>query len=118
MIEDPCVRALVGSILAEVRHLRKENTVLKMSASIVIDRRPLPEAGGTPPSSGAKLFSPVSILLPLEVEALRFAVSDQFLESMGWTLDSKTGRVSRGERAIFRAGFATAIKKIVDAAKQ
>jgi hypothetical protein len=118
MIEDPCVCALVGSILAEIRHLRNENTVLKMSASTVIDRRPLPEARGTPPNPGAQLFSPLSLLLPLEVEALRFAVSDQFLESMGWILDSKTGRVSRGERAIFRAGFGTAIKKIVDAAKQ
>ena len=118
MIDDAFVRAIVGSRLADNRHLTKENTVLKMNANVVIDRRPLPAAGGAGSNPGPQLLSALSALLPLEVDALRDAISDELMKNMGWTMDTKTGRVSRGGRAIFRAGFATAIKKIVDAAKQ
>jgi hypothetical protein len=116
MIDDPCVRAIVGSFLAENRQLKKENVVLKMNANIVIDRRPVAETTGN--ASNPQFLPPLSTLLPLEVDALRHAVSDELLNNMGWTIDPKTGRVSRGERAIFRAGFATAIKKILDSLKQ
>jgi len=118
MIDDACIRAIVGSILAENRQLKKENTVLKMNAQVVIDRRPLPELGSAHSKPGLQVFSPLSTLLPLEVEALRNAISDELLKSMGWALDSKTGRISRGDRAIFRAGFGTAIRKVLDAAMQ
>ena len=118
MIDDSFLRAIVGSYLAEIRHLRKENTVLKMNANVVIDRRPQPQAGSAGSNPGPHLLSALSILLPLEIDALRHAISDELMKNMGWTMDTKNGRVSRGERPIFRAGFATAIRKIVDAAKR
>lgn len=118
MIDDPCVRALVGCFLAENRQLKKENTVLKMNADIVIDHRPHPGPRDRASNPGPQTLPPLSNLLPLEIEALRDAVSDELLKNNGWTMDPKTGRVLRGGRAIFRAGFATAIKKILDASKQ
>lgn len=60
---------------------------------------------------------PLSTLMPLEVDALRHAISDEQLKNMGWTVGAKTGRVSKGGHAVFRAGFATAIKKVLDAAR-
>ena len=104
--------------LAENRQLKKENVVLKMNANIMIDRRPVADAGGNVSNPGPQLLPPLSTLLPLEIDALRDAVSDELLKNMGWTMDSKTGRISRGGRAIFRAGFATAIEKILDALKK
>jgi hypothetical protein len=55
------------------------------------------------------------MLLPLEIEALRHAISDDQMKKMRWAIDEKNGRVSMGQVAVFRAGFATAIKKVLDA---
>jgi hypothetical protein len=115
MIPDPSVRAIVGSFLAENRKLKAENTMLKSHAQVVIDRRPSPAMAASTSQSGVQALAPMSTLLPLEVDALRHAISDELLAKMGWTIDAKTGRVSQGGHAIFRAGFATAIKKVLSA---
>lgn len=114
MIADAAVRALVGSFLAENRKLKAENMLLKMQANVVIDRRPVSALSGSPSSTVVQVIPPLSILMPLEVDALRHAISDEQLKNMGWTVDAKTGRVSKGGHAVFRAGFATAIKKVLD----
>jgi hypothetical protein len=115
MISDPSVRAVVGSFLAENRKLRAENTLLKTQTQVVIDRRPS-SAMSTPTSpSGVQVLPAMSMLLPLEVDALRHALSDELLTKMGWSVDAKTGRVSKNGHAVFRAGFATAIKKVLNA---
>lgn len=54
-------------------------------------------------------------LLPSEIEALRHAISPDLLKQMGWTLNEKNGRVSKGAQPIFRPGFGTAINKVVAA---
>jgi len=117
MIPDSAVRALVGSFLAENRKLKAENMLLKTQANVVIDRRPAIALSGSPASTVVQVMPPLSTLMPLEVDALRHAISDEQLTNMGWTVDAKTGRVSKGDRAVFRAGFATAIKKVLDAAR-
>lgn len=117
MIADAAVRALVGSFLAENRKLKAENMLLKTQANVVIDRRPVSALSGLPSSTVVQVIPPLSILMPLEVDALRHAISDEQLKNMGWTVDAKTGRVSKGGHAVFRAGFATAIKKVLDAAR-
>lgn len=117
MIPDAAVRALVGSFLAENRKLKAENMLLKTQANVVIDRRPAIALSGSPTSTVVQVMPPLSTLMPLEVDALRHAISDEQLKNMGWTVDAKTGRVSKGGRAVFRAGFATAIKKVLDAAR-
>ena len=117
MIADAAVRALVGSFLAENRKLKAENMLLKTQANVVIDRRPVSALSGLPSSTVVQVIPPLSILMPLEVDALRHAISDEQLKNMGWTVDAKTGRVSKGGHAVFRAGFATAIKKVLDATR-
>ncbi len=115
MIPDPAVRAVVGSFLAENRKLKAENTLLKTQAQVVIDRRPGSAMSAPTTHSSVQVLPALSTLLPLEVDALRHAVSDELFAKMGWRVDTKTGRVSKDGHAIFRAGFATAIKKVLDA---
>ena len=74
MIPDAYVRALVGCVFAENRQLKKENTVLKMNSKVVIDRRQLAEPGRSQSAAGLQVFPPLTCLLPLEIEALRYAV--------------------------------------------
>jgi hypothetical protein len=114
MIADPSVRAVVGSFLAENRKLRAENTLLKSQAQVVIDRRPSSASAPTSQPS-VQVLPAMSMLLPLEVDALRHAISEELFAKMGWSVDAKTGRVSKDRHAIFRAGFATAIKKVLNA---
>ena len=115
MIPDASVRALVGSFLAELRKLKAENTLLKRNAQVVIDRRPHSVLSRSPSQSGVQVVPPLSALLPLEIDALRHAISDEQLNKMKWTIDKKTGRVSKGELSVFRAGFVTAIEKVLEA---
>lgn len=116
MIDDARVRALVGSFLAENRKLKAENTLLKASANLVIDRRP--PAASTPlrQNGAVQVIEPLSTLLPAEVEALEHAISDELMKQMGWTADPKTGRVKHGSTSIFRPGFVDGIKKVLAAA--
>lgn len=116
MIPDAAVRALVGSFLAENRKLKAENVLLKTQATFVIDRRPA--SALSPSSTGVQVIPPLTTLMPLEVDSLRHAISDELLKNMGWSVDARTGRVSKGAHAIFRAGFVTAIKKVLDAVKE
>lgn len=116
MIPDAAVRAVVGSFLAENRKLKAENTLLKTQANVVIDRRPASALSDSPSSTGVQIIPPLSTLTPLEVDALRHAISNDLLNNMGWIVDAKTGRVTKSGRAIFRPGFVTAIKKVLDAA--
>lgn len=115
MIPDAAVRALVGSFLAENRKLKAENILLKTQANVVIDRRPASIPSVSPSSTGVQIIAPLSTLMPLEADALRHAISDELLNNMGWIVDANTGRVTKGGRAIFRPGFVTAIRKVLDA---
>ena len=117
MIPDAAVRALVGSFLAENRKLKAENMLLKTHANVVINRRTASALSGLTSAPVVQVMPPLSTLMPLEVDALRHAISDEQLKNMGWTVDAKTGRILKGGHAVFRAGFATAIKKVLDAAR-
>jgi hypothetical protein len=117
MIPDAAVRAIVGSFLAENRKLKAENMLLKTQANVVIDRRPVSVMSASQSSTRVQVVSPLSTLMPLEVDALLHSISDELLKNMGWTVDAKTGRVSKGGHAIFRAGFVTAITKVLDAVR-
>lgn len=116
-IENPGLRSLMLGILAENRQLRRKNTLLKSEAYRVLDMRP---QVNNVPVTPIEILPASTGLLPSEIDALRKAVSAKFLADEGWSCDEE-GRVhnDRG-RTIFRAGFATAIRKIIgedDAAK-
>ena len=113
MIDDASVRAVVGVLIAEGRKLKAENTLLKGQAQVVIDRRPV-GAGSAPPTV-VQVLTAVDTLLPSEVDALRHALSPEHLEQMGWKLNEKNGRITKGATSIFRPGFGTAIKKVIEA---
>lgn len=113
MIEDASVRAIVGVLIAEGKKLKAENTLLKTQAQVIVDRRP--GRVDTAPSKAVQVITPVDTLLPSEVDALRHAISPEHLEQMGWSLNEMNGRVTKGAASIFRPGFGTAIKKIIEA---
>lgn len=114
MISDASVRAVVGVLIAEGRKLKAENTLLKGQAQVVVDRRPQ-LATAAQSAAVVEVLPALDALLPSEIDALRHAVSPDFLEQMGWTLNAKNGRISKGTQPIFRPGFGTAIKKVLDA---
>lgn len=118
MIPDAAVRALVGSFLVENRKLKAENNLLKAHSNVVIDRRPRSALTETQSATGVQVVLPLSTLMPLEIEALSHAISSELLNNMGWTADKKTGRISKGGYLVFRAGFVTGIKKVLDAVRK
>ena len=113
MIQDARVRTLVGRFLAENRKLRAENTLLKASTSIVIDRRSISPKATQQKEADLEVIKPVLTLLPAEKEALSHSISDELVTQMGWTADSKTGRIKHGTASIFKPSFVNAIKKII-----
>lgn len=113
MIEDASVRAIVGVLIAEGKKLKAENTLLKTQAQVIVDRRP--SKLDPAPSIAVQVLTPVDSLLPSEVDALTHAISPEHLELMGWSLNEKNGRITKGTASIFRPGFGTAIKKVIEA---
>ena len=116
MIDDARVRALVGSFLAENRKFKAENTLLKASVNLIIDRRPPVPSPALLQNGAVQVIEPFRTLLPAEVEALEHAISDELMKQMGWTADPKTGRIKQGSASIFKPGFIDGIKKVLAAA--
>ncbi|UZE95437.1 gamma-mobile-trio protein GmtX [Alkalimarinus alittae] len=109
-IEDPALRAIVGTIIAERNRFMAENRLLKAQCNITIDCRS--EEIST---VSDKARNPLESLLSVtEIEALRYAASPKLLEDNGWTT-SKTGRLKDGNgKTIMKVGFTSAIAKLVD----
>lgn len=110
-ISDPTARALVGIIMAENRKLKGENSLLKRANSMTIDMRQ-ENKPALNDGSGVEVLQPIYNLLPLEVDALRHAISDDLLKQQGWIVDDH-GRIKYNGRTIFKVGFITAIKKVL-----
>jgi len=112
-IDNPAVRAVMGSVLAENKKLRGEVNLLKSQAKVVIDRRA--EITSSAPQEAIQIISPSAGLTASETEALHHAVSERFLSDEGWEIDPN-GRIlnSRTRRAIFKVGFASAIRKVLE----
>ncbi len=110
-ITDPTIRALVGVVLAENRKLKGENSLLKRQTTITIDMRthtrPILNS-----SANVEILPLMSNLLPSEITALQHAISDEFLKEQGWTTDGQ-GRIKYKEHSIYKAGYVTAIKKVL-----
>lgn len=108
-IPDPAVRAVMGSVIAERNVLLKENRILKNQTELIIDKRP--------PSMKIHRVEVVpsitGLLNEMELEALEHAISPTTLGNMGWKTD-KSGRVKSGRVHIFKAGYVTAISKLLN----
>ncbi|MBF4432704.1 alpha/beta hydrolase, partial [Vibrio anguillarum] len=82
-IDDPVIRAVVGSLIAERNKYRDQLNVLKANTDIVIDRTV---------KSQPKVTTSMNQLTPIELEALRAAVSDEFMDDQRWVV-MPTGQV-------------------------
>lgn len=110
-ITDPTIRALVGITLAENKKLKSENSLLKHQTSLTIDMRPQQNSSALQTSS-VELIPQSETLLPTELSALEHAISDELFSYQGWTADAQ-GRVKNKGMQLYKAGYVTAIKKIL-----
>lgn len=113
IINDASVRALVGVVLAENKKLKAENFLLKGQAEVIVDKRSFPAASATQ-HAGYQVVPAFDFLLPAEIFALKDAISAETLGRNGWEVDEKTGRINKDGRPVFKAGFVTALRKILD----
>lgn len=111
-ISDPTIRALVGVILAENKKLKSENALLKHQTTLTIDMR-TQQNNSALQTSSVELISQSKGLLPTELYALEHAISDDFISHQGWTIDAQ-GRVKNKGMQLYKAGYVTAIKKILN----
>ncbi|ENM5907334.1 gamma-mobile-trio protein GmtX [Vibrio mimicus] len=103
-IDDPVIRAVVGSLIAERNKYRDQLNVLKANADIVIDRTK---------NTGSNLHSNSVDLTPIETEALRSAISDEFLNSQRWVV-MPTGQVKDDNGVeVYKRGYVNALKNII-----
>jgi len=102
-IEDPVIRAVIGSLIAERNKYRDQLNVLKANADIVIDRRKTEViASNTLPG-----------LSPLEIEAFSKAVSDDFMTEMKWVV-MPTGQVKSIDGVeIYKRGYVNGLLKLL-----
>ncbi len=112
-IDDPAVRAVMGSVLADNKKLRGEVNLLKSRANVIIDRRA--EITSSASRELIQILPPSASLTVSETEALRYAISERVLEDEGWEIDPH-GRIlsSKSRRTIFKVGFASAIRKVLE----
>ncbi|MDP1654925.1 MAG: gamma-mobile-trio protein GmtX [Hylemonella sp.] len=109
-IENPALRSMMNGILAENRQMRREITLLKAEGNRVIDMRPQ----FVEPREVVQILPASHGLYATEIEALRHAVSDRFLQDEGWATDAEGRVFNDAKRAIYKPGYVTAIRKIID----
>ncbi|ATC57980.1 gamma-mobile-trio protein GmtX [Vibrio anguillarum] len=103
-IDDPVIRAVVGSLIAERNKYRDQLNVLKANTDIVIDRTV---------KSQPKVTTSMNQLTPIELEALRAAVSDEFMDDQRWVV-MPTGQV-KDENGIevYKRGYVNGVLKLI-----
>lgn len=110
-ISEPTIKALVGMIIAENRKLKNENNLLKNQTCITIDMRN--QNAQSFANSDVVIVSPLDELTDMEIEALKDAISDNFFKKQGWATDEQ-GRVKEKGFPVYKAGYVTAIKKLLE----
>lgn len=113
-IDDPAIRSIMQSIIAERDKLKAQLNVLKAHTQVTVDRRPLGDS-----ISSVASTSPVAVitqsarLTPSEREALQKAVSASYLEERGLAEGSHGEIVNERGRTVFEVGFARAVRKVL-----
>lgn len=105
-IDDPVIRAVVGSLIAERNKYRDQLNVMKANSNIVIDRT-------QKASQQQNVVKSKSQLTPLEAEAIRAAISDKFMEKMGWVV-MPTGQVKDTDGGeVYLRGYVNVLSKLL-----
>lgn len=110
-IPDPAVRAVMGAVLAENKKLRGEVNLLKANTEVVIDRT---TKQPTEPKETIQILPASTGLTDSEKEALHHAISDKLMKEEGWSQDGHGRILNAKGRPIFKVGFVSAIRKIVE----
>lgn len=55
------------------------------------------------------------VLLPVEIDALKSAISEKFIERQDWSVNPKTGMIKdEFGRTLFQMGFVKAVEKVLE----
>lgn len=110
-IPDPAVRAVMGAVLAENKKLRGEVNLLKANSEVVIDRTTKMVSQS---QDAIQIMPALTGFTDDEKAALRHAISDALMQDEGWSQDDH-GRVLNAKgRMIYKVGYTTAIRKILE----
>ncbi|XVJ47857.1 gamma-mobile-trio protein GmtX [Pseudomonas sp. UBT] len=113
-IDDPAIRSIMQTIIAERDRLRAQLNVLKANAQVTADRRPLgAKVAFGSDSQSVTVLALSAQLTPSEREALKKAVSAEYLEERGLREGSHGEIVNERGRPMFEVGFARAIRKVL-----
>lgn len=111
-ISDPTLRAIFGITIAENKKLKNELSILKNLTTLTIDMRKTKEnAFNEDPNT--ILISSSYRLTDVEIQALKDAISDEFIKDQGWTVYDN-GKVKQKGAQVYRTGYVSAIKKILN----
>ncbi|WP_438299688.1 gamma-mobile-trio protein GmtX [Pseudomonas sp. NMS19W] len=113
-IEDPAIRSIMQTIIAERDKLKAQLNTLKGNTQVTVDRRP--HAMTIKTASKLQLDTELALsahLTPSEREALKKAASPDFLEERGLREGSHGEVVNFYGRTIFDVGFLRAIRKVL-----
>jgi len=113
-IEDPAIRSIMQTIIAERDKLKAQVNVLKANAQVTVDRRPLgATVSAAPGAQPVTVLAMAEQLTPTEREALRKAVSAHYLEERGLKEGSHGELINERGRTVFEVGFARAVRKVL-----
>lgn len=111
-ISDPAIRAVMGAVLAENKRLKGQLNLLRSQSNLVIDLR-----SNSNSHSGVdiQILPTTTLFSQSEKIALNHSISDQLIQGEGWKTDDY-GRVltSKG-REIYKVGYISGIRKILEA---
>lgn len=109
-ISEPTTKALVGMLISENKKLKRENSLLKEQKTFTIDMRPTKDINT---NKDVVIVEPSYNLTDTEIDALRNAISNELMNRHGWTIDNY-GRVKENGIQVYKAGYVTAIQKILN----
>lgn len=102
------------SIISERDKLQTQINTLKANYHVTVDRRPLGATVISNPSTGPTFVLEMKAqLTPSERDALRKAISPEFLNYQDWREGSHGEIFNSVDRVIFDVGFTTAIRKVL-----
>ncbi|MBF0503076.1 MAG: alpha/beta hydrolase [Candidatus Riflebacteria bacterium] len=113
-IEDPALRSIMQSVIAERDKLKMQINMLKAVTEKIVDRRPLGAKISTTPGSKPMAVLEMSAQLPpYERESLMKAISCEYLERNGLYEGERGEILNEKGRKIFEVGFTRAIRRVL-----
>ena len=118
-IDDLTTRTICRMAFSDRNRFREQLNTLKAHSEITIDLRPLPGLANVDTKTGEviQVISPLESLVAAQLEALEAAISPSFLKDQGWVEGANGEIVNAQGKRIYRAGYAPAIRVVLDAAR-